>query len=151
MNTQKIYEGILSRNGYSYNPITGEENPTTGYMVSLLGYEKVVPVKEFSPDVLDKYSAQYKDSFTEESFIGAWIQGGMVYLDLSQRVDSLYTAVLRGIMRDQKAIWDCKLEMALNLPSPQTAGTEYQKLSYARQKAQEIVDRSGKWAEQFEL
>lgn len=151
MNFEKFTDLIRKNNGASYNPTTGELNPRTGHMVSLKGYEWVIDLTSFGEMTLAGYVSAVSEHLTPATFIGVWIQGGKVYFDLSEHVESLYDACLKGIMRSQKAIWDCKLEMALNLPSPQTAGTEYQKLSYARQKAQEIVDRSGKWAEQFEL
>jgi hypothetical protein len=141
MNLYTFALNTLQDGGRSYNPTTGQVNPSEGYMVAVYGSELVVPLDQFGPDVLKEYYLENASKATPNTFVGSWVDGGNVYLDLSNHVSDLHEAVTLGMKADQKAIYDCEAKQSINLPTPQKCGTSVQQSSYIFLKAQEIVDR----------
>jgi hypothetical protein len=139
MNFEQFYQMILTNKGGSHNPTTGELNPITGYMVSLSEHEQVVDLDQFRAILLAAYTKEVADHLSPITFIGVWINGGKVYFDLSENIADKFTACYTGILRSQKAIWDCAKEENIYLPSPQRSGTSYQQQTYAKLKAREIA------------
>lgn len=46
------------------------------------------------------------DGIGASEFVGVWIDNGIAYIDLSERIDRLSVAMRLGIERDQKSIFD---------------------------------------------
>lgn len=111
MNLLNFVNDTLKNGGASFNLLTGEYNPKNGYMVATQGHEIVIPLKKFHnaslADYIAKKSTLLLSGISNTSlFLGAWIDKGMVYLDISEKVEDRQEAVKLGIERKQKAIWD---------------------------------------------
>jgi hypothetical protein len=143
MNLQTFLSEVLKNNGGSYNITTGESNPTDGYMVSLPNCEEIFNADDLCATVLSEYIIDNADELSSEhSFVGLWIDNGMVYLDVSVKYDDLETACYVGIINDQKAIYDNANAVAIHLPTPQRSGTMTQQRTYnymAAQKAAGLI------------
>jgi len=143
MNLQTFLSEALKNNGGSYNITTGESNPTDGYMVSLPNCEEIFNADDLCATVLKEYIIDNADELSSEnSFVGLWIDNGMVYLDVSVKYDDLETACYFGIINDQKAIYDNANAVAIHLPTPQRSGTMTQQRTYnymAAQKAARLI------------
>jgi len=128
-NLKGFIDSINVNGGCSYNINTGEINPNSGYFVSIAGAEKVVTslteetVKQYIEDNIDLL-------ITDRVYLGGWFNEGLVYLDCSQQIEELKTAVRKGIERGQLAIFNAETKESIYLPSAQKCGTEYQKRSY---------------------
>jgi hypothetical protein len=111
---------IINNGGASYNLLTGEFNPTNGYMVSINDHEYVI---RFNTLNLQHEIARYIRSkadilisgLSEDKFIGAWIEDDNLVLDVSIKVDSLEDAIQIGKENEQRAIFDCKNSVTINL------------------------------------
>lgn len=123
MNLQQFIKDTIANGGASYNLITGEYNPTTGYMVGLYNKDQVVPLgtaKGLQYDVADfiKDNAQILlgGTVTDCYFLGSWVHEGEVHLDISANVLDLKEALFLGKKYGQLAIWDCanKCEIKIN-------------------------------------
>ena len=74
----------------------------TGWMVSAYGHE--VKLSGLRKDKVDKYLQSKRR--IEQEFRGAWKDGGIWYLDVSEQVGSQLLAIVKGNMNKQKAIWN---------------------------------------------
>lgn len=140
MNLSTLFSELSLTGGFSYNVTTGSFNPSTGYMVGLAGFEEGFYFDDFENKDINQYFVKYVRQFCkEESFLGGWVDGNRVYLDVSINIDDLETAIYTGIINDQAAIFDCKNQRAIKLPSPQRSGTMTQNKTYNEMKAKEMT------------
>ena len=142
LNLRTVLDEIFLEGGVSYNVTTGEVNPKTGYMVSILGFEKQYDLDTITAnDLRDFVSNNAYDLWGENRFVGGWIDTdtNKVVLDISVNITDVTNACYTGIINKQKCIYDCSNKRNISLPAPQTAGTETQKKAYAKMKANEMA------------
>lgn len=48
-------------------------------------------------------------------FVGLWVDNGLIYIDVSERVERLSVAITKGIERKQKSIFDWCLSRCIGL------------------------------------
>lgn len=140
VNLKKVLDEILLEGGISYNVTTGEANPKTGYMVSILGFEKQFRTNNITDKDIKEYVLDNAhELWGENRYLGGWLDNGTVYLDISVNILDVTNACYTGIINKQKTIYDCSNKRSIPLPSPQTAGTETQKKEYAKMKARQLA------------
>lgn len=142
LNLRTVLDEIFLEGGVSYNVTTGEVNPKTGYMVSILGFEKQYDLDTITAnDLRDFVSKNAYDLWGENRFVGGWIDkdDNKVVLDISVNIIDVTQACYAGIINKQKCIYDCSTKRTISLPMPQTSGTETQKKAYAKMKAQQLA------------
>ena len=102
-----VVEDTLKDGGLTIKPFTGEK-PSSGYMVALEGYELKVPVSEFFTGLVADYIGSHASKLMHNPAlcVGTWVHEGSVYLDLSENVADLGTALQRGKERNQLAIFN---------------------------------------------
>lgn len=112
MNFIDVYYSLLENKEAAYNILDGTLNPPTGYMVSLEGHEKTYP----SPRSLSHFNSMITDYLQRDKwdvinqggvYLGLWISGAVLYIDLSENIDDRVKAIKEGFRREQTAIWDC--------------------------------------------
>lgn len=140
---------IFSNGGSSYNP-NFLTKPTQGYMVSIKDSEICIELDKVpfidkgkvinsAFESLLKNNASHLDN--EYIFIGGWIHENKLYFDISINYQDLTHSIKEGIIEDQIAIFDLNNMKEIFLPKPQKTGTIYQKISYAKSKADELAKR----------
>ena len=140
VNLRKVLDEILLEGGISYNLNTGQANPKTGFMVSILGYEKEFDLDKVTAEDIKDYTISNIDAlWGKDRFLGGWKDNDKVVLDISVNIEDMTRACYTGIINNQKCIYDCSNKRYISLPSPQTAGTETQKRSYAKMKAEQLA------------
>lgn len=140
MNLSTLFSELSLTGGFSYNATTGSFNPSTGYMVSLAGFEEQFYFDDFENKDIKQYFVRHvKQLCKDESFLGGWVDGNQVFLDVSINIDDLETAIYTGIMNDQAAIFDCANQRVITLPSPQRSGTMTQNKTYNEMKAKQLA------------
>ena len=140
MNLSTLFSELSLTGGFSYNATTGSFNPSTGYMVSLAGFEEQFYFDDFENKDIKQYFVRHvKQLCKDESFLGGWVDGNQVFLDVSINIDDLETAIYTGIMNDQVAIFDCANQRVITLPSPQRSGTMTQNRTYNEMKAKQLA------------
>ncbi|UQI44608.1 hypothetical protein M1P56_09745 [Streptomyces sp. HU2014] len=98
-------EAIIRDGGLTFSPV--RPAPVGGYMVSVAGSERMIPLSVFGPEMLAAYVADYSDrAMGEGFFFGAWVDGGFVYLDLSVNLRDRSEAEVMGRLESQLAIYD---------------------------------------------
>ena len=102
-----MVEDTLRDGGLTVKPFTGEK-PSGGYMVALQGYELQVPVSEFFTGVVADYIGQHAKALMDNPSLclGTWVNEGIVYLDLSENIQSREKALELGKERHQLAIFN---------------------------------------------
>jgi hypothetical protein len=94
--------------GFSYQSETEDLNPATGFMSS--EYEdlnEAIPIGEFNDRRLIKYAIKNKEYFRDHNlYLGGWVSGGDVYLDVSQRFTGKVEALQSAIDNFQLGIFD---------------------------------------------
>lgn len=135
----EFYERTINFGGASHS-LSTTSVPQTGFAVSIAGTEKVISINEFTKESIKEFiSKNYNHLAKEENFLGSWVNGTNVYLDVSKAIQSKEVAIYEGIKGDQKAIFDLENLEVINLPSPQRSGTGSQRDSYARLTAQKLA------------
>ena len=115
----KVFDSIAATGAASFNITTGELNPEIGYMVSLTGYEKKVPVPiglgAFQEAVSGYYDKRIADLLEGriDLYIGFWIYNRELYMDISQLVYVEDTAVRLALANNQLAIFDNKNKVSV--------------------------------------
>jgi len=81
--------------------------PTHGYMVSpYKDREQAMPVKDLSRRKLAEYVVQNRDLLREpEHFLGGWVDGDTVYLDVSIRTSTRESALELARANGQLAVY----------------------------------------------
>jgi hypothetical protein len=111
---------IIGTGGASYNILTGEFNPKQGFMVSIEGHEEI---SKFNPNNLQYTIARYVrtkadlilSGENQELFLGAWVDGEDLVLDVSVHIESRAEAIRVGIANEQIAYYDCNLGESIEL------------------------------------
>jgi len=108
-------QATLFNGGASYNIVTGEFNPSDGYMVSLAkNLERTFPIPTSLQEMKDSFNTYCKavgawkriSNGNDNIFFGSWIYEGKLYLDLSEKIDRLSDATELAEQRSQIAIFD---------------------------------------------
>lgn len=55
------------------------------------------------------------NTITAGEFVGLWVDSGLIYIDVSERVERLRVAIVKGIERKQKSIFDWCLSRCIGL------------------------------------
>ena len=116
MNLVKFCNDVAKNGGASYNIATGL-TPKTGYMVSLSGHEQVHDYKRDDLELIVKNYVAVKGLKLENPnvYLGAWLNGEKIYLDISTNINDLNEATEFGRMHKQLAIHDVKNECEIKL------------------------------------
>ncbi|MFD5050399.1 hypothetical protein [Streptomyces tendae] len=103
---ETLYADILATGGMTYRP--GTPAPLSGYMVSVAGAERMLPMARFTPAALEQYMDDYRARMkvTASLYYGAWVDGDYVYLDVSVNVQDRAEAESMGRLEFQLAIFD---------------------------------------------
>jgi len=101
-----IVNDIRTNGGATWHP--ARPVPADGYMVSVPGHEETVPASQFSSLTLTAYEDARWDTVlnSENLYFGAWIDEGLVYLDLSLHTSSRDEAKVFGRLGGQLAIYE---------------------------------------------
>ena len=101
-----VIESTIKSGGASIN-MTAGTTPAGGYMVSRAGSEIITEMPRLRGD-LERFVQAYQEELdNSDTYLGTWIDPdtGLVYLDISDNLDNLDTAVALGAERAQLAIY----------------------------------------------
>lgn len=100
-----IYRKTIENQGCTMS-LRGQE-PSSGYMVGLKGYELRINVLDFTPEHVDHVIRKNLPKLYEDKvYLGSWINGDQVYLDLSVNLQNKAVALAYGVLNGQICIWD---------------------------------------------
>ncbi|RIK38244.1 MAG: hypothetical protein DCC58_16935 [Chloroflexi bacterium] len=105
--TDELCERIARQGGLTIDLRSGRE-PVRGFAVaSAADCEVSIPLDDFSPERLQRFIAM-NDALLQrpEQFLGAWVERGLVYLDVSTVLDDREAAWRLGQRHKQLAIFD---------------------------------------------
>ena len=103
-NIKKIIEEIKENNGGTYNKEYKTIDAKQGYMVSLQGYEKKCKTEQEIEKAINENMEIIKE--LDNAFLGAWIDEGITYIDISVLVENKEDAMEMGKINNQLAIYD---------------------------------------------
>lgn len=111
--TQSLAHRLLTEtlaNGGSTVSVTAPEAPTpqTGYAVALPLCERIVPLVSLTVDAIETYVVDRTNDLWSHpgAYVGAWVNDGSAYLDLSMVIEDKATALKVGAEYRQIAIYD---------------------------------------------
>ena len=145
-NLKEFVAAIIENGGATYNLANGG-TVDKGYMVSKKGFEmKFQPEVDVTQAVCQFILEESKVDVTQavcqfikefgfelyevENFMGAWIDEGVLYLDVSNNFAKRSDAIREGYKNEQLAIFDVVAQESLYLPTPQKTGTMTQQQSF---------------------
>lgn len=103
-NIKTIIREIKENNGGTYNKEYKTINAKKGFMVSLQGYEKKCKTEQETEKAIKENMEIVKG--LENAYLGAWIDEGITYIDISILVENKEDALQLGKINNQLAIYD---------------------------------------------
>lgn len=103
-NIKKIIEEIKKNNGGTYNKEYKTINAKKGFVVSLQGYERKSRTEEETEKAIKENMEIIKG--LDSAYLGAWIDEGITYIDISVLVENKDDAMELGKINNQLAIYD---------------------------------------------
>ena len=129
-NLKEFVASIIENGGATYNLANGG-TVDKGYMVSKKGFEmKFQPEVDVTQAVCQFIKEFGFELYEVENFMGAWIDEGILYLDISNNIAKRSDAIREGYKNEQLAIFDVVAQESLYLPTPQKTGTMTQQQSF---------------------
>ena len=112
---ENLKNDILKNGGFTIDSEYQKINKKDGYMVSLLGYETQLSIKNI--DKIDGIIEKYKKIIGNKKnmYIGAWLDNDIIYIDISKHIEKKYNAIQYGIKNRQLAIYDIKNDTCIDL------------------------------------
>lgn len=108
---------ILANGGATWRPGSDAAQPQNGYMVSVRDAEYTLPVSEFSDSDVERYTAKYFNTVNQSAnrYFGAWVNDGVVFLDVSVHLSNRDDAIRRGVAEKQLSIFDLNVGRDVSL------------------------------------
>ena len=103
-NIKNIIEEIKENRGGTYNKELKSIDAKRGYMVSLQGYEKKCKTEQEIEKAINENMEIVKK--LDSAYLGAWIDEGITYIDISVLVENKSDAMELGKVNNQLAIYD---------------------------------------------
>lgn len=103
-NIKNIIKEIKENNGGTYNKDLKSINAKSGYMVSLQGYEKKCKSEQEIEKAINENMEIVRG--LDNAYLGAWIDEGIIYIDISVLVENKEDAMELGKINNQLAIYD---------------------------------------------
>jgi hypothetical protein len=129
-NLKEFVAAIIENGGATYNLANGG-TVDKGYMVSKKGFEmKFQPEVDVTQAVCQFIKEFGFELYEVENFMGAWIDEGVLYMDVSNNFEKRSEAIKEGYKNEQLAIFDVVAQKSLYLPTPQKTGTMTQQQSF---------------------
>ena len=139
MNIEQFITDGNKNGGASLNLTTCEYNPTQGYFVSFSSKEMIVSKLDTKTalEYIEKHMVTLNEA---NSFLGCWEHEGKFYLDCSEQITDLESAVYQGMKRGQMAIYDAGKGRSIYIPPAKRSGTETQNETYAKYAAYKFTE-----------
>jgi hypothetical protein len=125
MNTSQLLNQVLTTGGATVKP---NLKPYTGkgYAVAISKrYEKIIPLDGDSGALQGLFNEALTDlrfaAASRGAYIGAWIDQGKLYLDLSEVMDSKAKAIDLGLKRGQLGIFSFETGLTIDLRTGKVA------------------------------
>lgn len=81
--------------------------PEDGFMVGGASHTVTVTPAKFHEGIVREFILSNAEKLsTPDYYVGWWTHNGRIYLDVSNKVESSYTAVHIGRVRNEIAVWD---------------------------------------------
>jgi hypothetical protein len=129
-NLKEFVAAIVKNGGATYNLAIGD-TAHKGYMVSKKGFEmKFLPETEVKDAVIQFMEKYGFELYEVENFMGAWVDEGILYMDISNNFEKRSEAIKEGYKNEQLAIYDVVAQESVYLPTPQKTGTMTQQQSF---------------------
>jgi hypothetical protein len=129
-NLKEFVAAIVKNGGATYNLAIGD-TAHSGYMVSKKGFEmKFLPETKVRDAVIQFMEAYGFELCFEENYMGAWVDEGILYMDISNNFEKRSEAIREGYKNEQLAIYDVVAQESVYLPTAQETGTMTQQQSF---------------------
>lgn len=104
----------LYNGGFTLEPSLRIFTENQGFMVALTGFEKKFKLSDSLAKIqfehyVKEYAKQCRDLIKNsgiEAKVGAWVDNGIVYLDISEHIETKEKAMFTAKLRSQLAIYD---------------------------------------------
>lgn len=114
----ELINTIKKRGGLTLNVNLSEFHTSKGYAVSMLGYETKVKLENALAidTIVERYQAIVENILRNTALevkLGFWIDSGELYIDVTQIVPDLETALYLARAREQKAIYSFETQQTI--------------------------------------
>ncbi len=114
MNLLSLTNEIKTNGGVSYSLFYGDivakvqNSGKAGFAVSIFKDREIkLPIADLSTQIIKNYCLENSDLFADkDNFLGAWVEAGLVYLDISKLETSKQRALKLAKDNGQLAIFD---------------------------------------------
>jgi hypothetical protein len=133
-----------SNGGFTYD-FFNDELVKEGFAVPMKGTEVKEPIQTFDEGIIQSYLDWFNQKYYNEHYddvsVGCWFnpRDQHFYLDVVEIVKSKTLAIRKGMLADQKSIYDLTEQKTIWLPERQKTGTNTQQESYLFNKIKELA------------
>jgi hypothetical protein len=115
MEIEKIVKAIKNNKGFNFDRLGNAVGFKGGYMVG--GFYKCLRLTEetLEKGVSELWNYLVDSYYLDGAFIGVWKKDGFIYLDISKNISDLEKAKEIGFYHNQKAIYDIKNNVDIEL------------------------------------
>ena len=132
MNYQNFLSETVHNNGATIG-INGQQL-TNGFLVSIEKSGETFKATRVYEHTIENYVAKNQTELSKENcFLGSWLYGGLVYLDVTMLITDKRKAIETAYKNNQLAIYDNTNKVVIELPTPQRTGTTTQQKAYITQ------------------
>ncbi len=114
----ELLRATMTDNGGTFDRTTGAPvRHRTGYMVGGV-FTRTVTTNQAArhPSLVAREIASVANRPNAAAYVGTWIDGESLYIDLSEHVADIDTALALGAERGELAVWDCGRAQSVAVP-----------------------------------
>lgn len=136
MLNNKMIKEIIKNGGATLDTNYNNFNASTGYMVSLDGYEAKINIDNIEAIKKEIETKKEEAQKIKNSYIGLWVENGLLYVDISKHIKNYNRALEVARNNKQLAIYDLKNNDSIYL----SYKTYYTLYKVIRNKDNNIID-----------
>lgn len=132
MELKQLIENIICKGGATLNRDLQPIDTKEGYMVSYFETEKTFDLNGIDYKEISNLILKRKADLKDNEYLGFWVDGGKLYIDISINILDLEQAKQVGIANNQLAIYDLKNNTSIKIMQEVTEYIIYQNDRYIK-------------------
>ena len=115
MELKQLIENIICKGGATLNRDLQPIDTKTGYMVSYFETEKTFDIDKIDYKEIGNIILERQADLKDNEYLGFWVDGGILYIDISINILDLEQAKQVGIANNQLAIYDLSNDSSIKI------------------------------------
>ena len=132
MELKQLIENIICKGGATLDRDLQPIDTQEGYMVSYFETEKTFNIDKIDYKEIGNIILERQADLKDNEYLGFWVDGGILYIDISILINDFKQAKQVGIDNNQLAIYDLKNDSSIKIMQEVTEYIIYQNDRYIK-------------------